>query len=409
MEFNKVYYIESTEEYLLEKKVKSIIKDFEKSNGSLNISKCNIRNFVDEVLTYPFMMMGDKRLVILDNLSEKDSETDYIEEIIKTLQDLPDFVVLLIIGPLDKRKKLYKALTKLNNETKLDEKLLEEVFTSLEKNEELNLDAKGLKGAQLTKIKNLEKTKELVDWVLGEFKNLNLKNCKSALKQIGVIDKDIVKFELFKLSKLEDSVNENNIKNTLKNRQLLQIIPVQKEIDIINWMLSEEDFKSLKLNKNSCKIILGRTGISNMYNIKNETLKLVELEKGVNKEIVDQVILKSIEANGFDLTNALVKRDKTTAYKIIKELEHDDTSYIGLLSLANKNFATIKMLQEGYNLKEITNLGIHEYSAKTLKPLSNLFSKTEIINALELTKIIDAKMKSGENKKMLMEQLVASI
>lgn len=372
MKYNKVYYFNSNERYLLDQRYNKFIEDFKLENGDLNISTCSAKTFVDEVLTYPFIMFGDKRLVIFDLDDNKKIDSDISESIVEALLNLPDSTVLVIKGAIDKRTTIYKTLTKLNNKIKLTPK----------------------------------KTNELESWINEEYKDLNLKKDQISLilKTIGVSDKEIIKYEISKLK----SFDNETILNTLNNRQIIQDIPSLKESELVDWVLKQDMFSSLKLNKVSCKKILDRTGYSNMYYIINEITKLVDLEKPLTNELLEFMIKKTIDVKVYELTNALSKKDKAHSYRIINELEIEN-NYMGALSMLNKNISVIKLIQDNESKSNIQdNLGIKDYTYNMLNNAAKIYSKEEVNNLILMIRDIDFKMKNGENHKILMEQLVAN-
>lgn len=102
----QVIYITSEEPYLLREKVKEVYSEYESTFNIKRIDKKATPEMVfDECNYYP--VMANKRLLVL-------SEPEDSEDMALVLKDIPDYLDILLLGTLDKRKKLFKAIKKMN-------------------------------------------------------------------------------------------------------------------------------------------------------------------------------------------------------------------------------------------------------------------------------------------------------
>ena len=151
--------------------------------------------------------------------------------------------------------------------------------------------------------------------------------------------------------------------------------------------------KGYSISSESVDLIISKVGYE-LSNIINELEKLFiykDTNKKITKEDIDNVITKNIEKNIFELTNAIVNRNKTKIMEIYNDLVLAKEDPIKLLVTLSNQFRLILqvklMRQGGYSEKEIvTTLKEHpyrinlamkssfeiEYLKKKLVELSNL-------------------------------------
>lgn len=199
-----ITYITSTEKYLIDKEVDKIknkvgIKDNMDLNFLQTESITELQNFTS---TFSFFDIGSK-LAIISNYQD--------EKLIEVMETIPENVELIILGELDKRKKVFKYLKK----------------------NKFVLELKPLK-------KN-----ELANWVISSIENLNSKiSMKDALKVLeltGETDMYNILRELEKLAFMRETITPNLIERVV-NKSLLV-----NAFDVTNAILYKDINKALEI------------------------------------------------------------------------------------------------------------------------------------------------------------------
>ena len=107
-----VYLIYGDKDFLIEKEMKNIAKDFEDINISkYDLENTNIKDIIDDCET--ISMFADKKLVICENASIFSSSTKTsieLENYLNNPNSLTTLVFLLNNDKIDKRKKITKLI-----------------------------------------------------------------------------------------------------------------------------------------------------------------------------------------------------------------------------------------------------------------------------------------------------------
>ena len=126
--------------------------------------------------------------------------------------------------------------------------------------------------------------------------------------------------------------------------------------------------KGYSISSDSVDLIISKVGYE-LSNIINELDKLFiykDTDKKITREDIEKVITKNIEKNIFELTNAIVNRNKNKIMEIYNDLVLAKEDPIKLLVTLSNQFRLILqvklMRQSGYSEKEIvTTLKEHPY------------------------------------------------
>ena len=133
---------------------------------------------------------------------------------------------------------------------------------------------------------------------------------------------------------------------------------------IINYIKDQ----GYSISSSSVELLISKVGYD-LSNIMNELDKLFiykDTDKKITKEDIDEVITKNLEKNIFELTNAIVNKNKEKINQIYKELTLSGEDPIKLLITLSNQYRLILqvklMRQSGYSEKEIvTTLKEHPY------------------------------------------------
>lgn len=140
----------------------------------------------------------------------------------------------------------------------------------------------------------------------------------------------------------------------------------------------------------------------------------LELDKisitGTYKYIKDQLYTDVANYMIFDLTTALVKRDKKKVSDILVEIEHIDVEPFGLLTLMTKNFRQLIDIQLAINPTAKT-VGVSDKQFWVLKKYnSGYYNREELVKLYKWLLDIDKRIKSGElDTKYLNDYIITKI
>ena len=140
----------------------------------------------------------------------------------------------------------------------------------------------------------------------------------------------------------------------------------------------------------------------------------LELDKiaitGTYKYIKDQLYTDVANYMIFDLTTALVKRDKKKVSDILIEIEHIDVEPFGLLTLMTKNFRQLIDIQQAIN-PTAESVGVSDKQSWVLKKYnSGYYNREELVKIYKWLLDIDKRIKNGElDTKYLNEYIITKI
>ena len=159
--------------------------------------------------------------------------------------------------------------------------------------------------------------------------------------------------------------------------------------------------KGYSISSESVDLIISKVGYE-LSNIINELEKLFiykDTNKKITKEDIDNVITKNIEKNIFELTNAIVNKNKTKIMEIYNDLVLAKEDPIKLLVTLSNQFRLILqvklMRQGGYSEKEIvTTLKEHPYRINLA--MKSSFEIEDLKKKLVELSNLDYKIVTGE-------------
>lgn len=205
---------------------------------------------------------------------------------------------------------------------------------------------------------------------------------------------------------IKESASHNKVwVKCKKNKSKTDSIELPK---LEEWQL--EDYiksKCTKLKDNEVKELL------KYY--KNNPFRLdLELDKicvaDTYKYIKDQLYVDVADYMIFDVTNALVKRDKAKVSSIVTQLENIDVEPFGLLTLMTKNFRQLIDIQLAINPTP-QSVGVSDKQYWVLKKYSSgYYNREELVKIYKWLLDIDKRIKNGElDTKYLNEYIITKI
>lgn len=152
----------------------------------------------------------------------------------------------------------------------------------------------------------------------------------------------------------------------------------------------------------------------NLQMMENEFEKLslyVGEDRVITRDIVDQLLSKTMDSTAFSLVDAVISRNSKRAFTIFKELLIMNENPLGLLALLAQQFRTIlqvKLLkQKGYNEYQIQQqIGGHAYSIKLASERERRFSKERLIYIINRLTETDTKIKTGQKDETIAVEML---
>ena len=132
-----------------------------------------------------------------------------------------------------------------------------------------------------------------------------------------------------------------------------------------------------------------------------EKLKAYKLEeKEITKDDIDLLVEKTISNNIFDLSDAIIKKDKRNSIEIYNNIINkgtDTASIIGLVGSTYILYLQCKILfKDGKNKDSIAEyLGIHPYRVSLALEQSTRYSREDLMNILKELFNLDYQFKIG--------------
>lgn len=191
-----------------------------------------------------------------------------------------------------------------------------------------------------------EEVKELLKYVNNPFEDVTL---VFILRDEKLDSRKKITKELIKLFKVIEC-------NRIDNHRINDYV--------INYIKD----KGYSISSSSVELLISKVGYD-LSNIMNELDKLFiykDENKKITREDIDEVITKNLEKNIFELTNAIVNKNKDKINQIYKELTLSGEDPIKLLITLSNQYRLILqvklMRQSGYSEKEIVStLKEHPY------------------------------------------------
>lgn len=136
-----------------------------------------------------------------------------------------------------------------------------------------------------------------------------------------------------------------------------------------------------------------------IYRIVNEVSKIscfdVKDQSQIFREISESKGYSDLsQYNIFNLTNAIVKRDKLNLLRVLSDIDSIDVNGYGLMSILHKSFKQIIDIQLGKNVTA-QSMGLSDKQFNAIKYNCGKYTSQELIDRFEFLTSIDYKLKTG--------------
>lgn len=190
-----------------------------------------------------------------------------------------------------------------------------------------------------------------------------------------------------------------------------------KGTNLIDWLIDLAESKDLKLSNENAQMLVDIVG-------ENRSMLELQFEKfttflGDKKEISIETITglstELKEFNIFDLLNAIGKREKAKALKIVMNLYEKENDLIPIVAMLNKYFTGLLRLNEMKDKKidsftQARTIGTNQYYLKDYESARKNFSDFQLYNAIEAILKADVQIKTtSTDDRTLVTTLITEI
>lgn len=199
----------------------------------------------------------------------------------------------------------------------------------------------------------------------------------------------------------EPSKNKK-FENLLKKPNLFQEFKKLEGMRLANWTQKEFEKLGARIEPRALANLIQAAG-SDLYRLKNEIDKLANYKKLITERDVVEMVVSDFHSDIFAVIDAIAKKDKKSALKILNEHIESGESEIYLLTMIVyqfRNLLRVKSLAEGKTSPDsiAKKTGIHPFVVKKSLSAARLFSLDELKNIYRKLFDIDLKIKTGETE-----------
>ncbi|MBB5173961.1 DNA polymerase III subunit delta [Texcoconibacillus texcoconensis] len=206
------------------------------------------------------------------------------------------------------------------------------------------------------------------------------------------------------------------VKLAKQNGTVMEAKPLTEQ-ELRDWLVQRAREEKVNIDKEAAMLLIERTS-GHLMLLATEMTKLVTFtgENGtIDRNLVDQLVARTLEQNIFDLVDGVVNRNVEKALRIFYDLLKQKEEPIKIVSLIARQFRIMyqvkQLVSEGYAEKQIASqLKLHPYAVKVANRQVKRFSFQEIRYILARLADADYEMKSGKvDKQVAVEMFFANL
>lgn len=235
-------------------------------------------------------------------------------------------------------------------------------------------------------------------FLTGENKKEINHDIDSLIKYINNPFNDVYLIFIVRKEKLDD--RKKIVKELKKNSTIIEA-QKKESYNLNNYIINYVNKNGYNISKKACDKLIEKAG-TNLSNLINECNKIF-LYKDEDKNIIDidieNLVFKNIEDNIFELTNAVMNKDKIKIINIYKNLLLMGEEPVKLIIMLANQFRMILqvklMIKNGYKEKEMATI-IKEHPYRIKLAIQSNFSINELKTNLIKLENLDYDIKSGK-------------
>ncbi len=235
-------------------------------------------------------------------------------------------------------------------------------------------------------------------FLTGENKKEINHDIDSLIKYINNPFTDVFLVFVVRKEKLDD--RKKIVKELKKNSTVIEA-QKKENYNLNNYIIDYVNKNGYNMSKNACIKLIERAG-SNLSNLISECDKIFlykDDEKNITEEDIENLVFKNIEDNIFELTNAVMNKDKKKIINIYKDLILMGEEEIKLIVMLANQFRMILqvklMVKNGYKERDMATI-IREHPYRVKLAMQSNFKINELENYLIKLEELDYSIKSGK-------------
>lgn len=235
-------------------------------------------------------------------------------------------------------------------------------------------------------------------FLTGENKKEINHDIDSLTKYINNPFTDVFLVFVVRKEKLDD--RKKIVKELKKNSTVIEA-QKKENYNLNNYIIDYVNKNGYNMSKNACIKLIERAG-SNLSNLISECHKIFlykDDEKNITEEDIENLVFKNIEDNIFELTNAVMNKDKKKIINIYKDLILMGEEEIKLIVMLANQFRMILqvklMVKNGYKERDMATI-IKEHPYRVKLAMQSNFKINELENYLIKLEELDYSIKSGK-------------
>ena len=235
-------------------------------------------------------------------------------------------------------------------------------------------------------------------FLTGENKKEINHDIDSLIKYINNPFTDVFLVFVVRKEKLDD--RKKIVKELKKNSTVIEA-QKKENYNLNNYIIDYVNKNGYNMSKNACIKLIERAG-NNLSNLISECDKIFlykDDEKNITEEDIENLVFKNIEDNIFELTNAVMNKDKKKIINIYKDLILMGEEEIKLIVMLANQFRMILqvklMVKNGYKERDMATI-IKEHPYRVKLAMQSNFKINELENYLIKLEELDYSIKFGK-------------
>jgi len=171
--------------------------------------------------------------------------------------------------------------------------------------------------------------------------------------------------------------------------------------DLINWLKKQAGENKVNINSEVLRKLVAYVG-NDLWQLNNELNKLGSYKAGqvINEQDIDLLIKSKIDADIFKTLDALAKRDKKTAFRLLHEHLEQGESEIYLFSMFIYQIRVLlklkDLIEKGTSIYDLPKVsGLHPFVVKKSSEQLNNFKLEQLKNIYKYLLKIELGLKKG--------------
>ena len=183
-----------------------------------------------------------------------------------------------------------------------------------------------------------------------------------------------------------------------------------------NWVRERVQAMGIQMTNGASGRLIQNVG-ANLVVLEQEINKIVTyLNPGesITEDVIDEMVAKTLEQNVFTLVEKVVNRQLDAAFTILYDLLRQNEEPIKIIALITRQFRIIFqskiLLQQGASQSDIAKqLKLHPYAVQIAAGQGKKFENQELQVIIRQLADLDYQMKTGKNKRLLLELFLTSL